>query len=126
MDSRRPVRVLIVEDEHVSRKALATLLSASGYRVESAESAERALSILREHDDDPDVALVDVDLPGMSGLELLGRMRQIAPSVVPVIVTASERERVMAAATAADASYLRKPINFNHLLNVLDRSVVHA
>jgi CheY-like chemotaxis protein len=125
MDSRRPVRVLIVEDDRVSRKALATLLTSSGYRVESAESAERALALLRKSGDDPDVILVDVDLPGMSGIELLQYIRQFAPQAVPVLVTALERERVMAAAGRA-VDYLRKPINFNHLLHVLDRSVLHA
>jgi putative two-component system response regulator len=55
--------VLIVEDERVSRKALALLLRACGYKTVAAESAEEALRLLAL-DDRPDFALVDVDLPG--------------------------------------------------------------
>src|SRR6185503_1290138 len=63
------VSVLIVEDEKVSRNALASLLTACGYRTDAVESGEEAMRRVNSGDS-PSFALIDVDLPGMSGLEL--------------------------------------------------------
>src|SRR5687767_6918345 len=93
MESETPVRVLIVEDERVSREALGTLLSRCGYRVELAESAEHALALLKRRIR-PDVVLLDVDLPGMNGLELLALLRTRMPDVIPVLLTGADRDRV--------------------------------
>lgn len=119
MESETPVRVLIVEDERVSREALGTLLSRCGYRVELAESAEHALALLKRRLR-PDVVLLDVDLPGMNGLELLALLRTRMPDVIPVLLTGADRERV-APATSRGVPYLRKPVDFDDLLSVLDR-----
>ena len=119
-----PVRVLIVEDEHVSRQALGTLLSRYGYRVELAESAEDALALLNRRSR-PDVVLLDVDLPGMNGLELLARLRAMMPEVAPVLLTGADRDTVWPA-TSRGVPYLRKPIDFDRLLNVLDHSAGRA
>ena len=115
------VRVLIVEDERVSRQALGHLLSRFGYRVEMAESAEEALALIQGRMR-PDVVLLDVDLPGMSGLELLARLRVMMPDVVGILLTGADRETVWPA-TSRGVPYLRKPINFDHLLDVLDQRV---
>src|SRR3954471_10758494 len=69
-----PPAILIVEDDRISRKALALLLSRSGYGVEAVGSAEDALHLADDLTGEgrmPRVALVDVDLPGMSGLDLI-------------------------------------------------------
>jgi CheY-like chemotaxis protein len=55
--------VLIVEDEHIARRALGSLLKASGYDTRAAESAEEALRLLRNQPA-PRIALVDLNLPG--------------------------------------------------------------
>ena len=117
MESKNPVRVLIVEDERVSREALGNLLSRFGYRVELAESAEDALAMIRRRLR-PDVVLLDVDLPGMNGLELLAHLRETMPDVVSVLLTGADRETVWPA-TSRGVPYLRKPIDFDRLLNVL-------
>src|SRR5947199_9478809 len=83
--------ILIVEDDRVSRKALGMLLSRSGYGVEAVGSAEDALHLADDLDGCgrmPRVALVDVDLPGMSGLDLIARLSASHPAVVPALVTA--------------------------------------
>jgi len=119
-ESSPPVRVLIVEDEYVSRHALGTLLSRCGYRVELAESAEDALALLHRRIR-PDVVLLDVDLPGMNGMELLARLRATMPDVTPVLLTGADRDTVWPA-TSRGVPYLRKPIDFDHFLNVLHHS----
>jgi CheY-like chemotaxis protein len=120
-ESSVPVHVLIVEDERVSRQVLGRLLERNGYHVELVESAEDALALLRQRLR-PDVVLLDVDLPGMNGLELLARLRTMMPGVMPVLLTGADRDTVWPA-TSRGVPYLRKPIDFNRLLDVLDHSV---
>jgi CheY-like chemotaxis protein len=115
--------VLIVEDERVSRKALALLLRACGYRTLAAGSAEEALTIL-SRDDRADFALVDVDLPGMSGLELAERLAETRPGTFTVLITAAEGDRILNFVRDHPVAYLRKPVDFEHLLGLL--GAVHA
>lgn len=114
------VNVLIVEDENVSRKALASLLNASGHAAEAVESAEEAILRL-ESGTRPQVAVVDVDLPGMTGFELIRRMKQLYPDIQPILVTAAGSERVAPFVLRESAAYLRKPIEFRDLLHVIAR-----
>src|SRR5687768_1051113 len=116
-----PARVLIVEDERVARQALGSLLSTCGYRVELAASAEEAIELLQRRLP-PDVVLLDVDLPGMNGLELLSRLSSLAPDVVPILVTGADRDVVQPAADRG-IGYVRKPVDINNLLCLMDRSL---
>lgn len=111
-------QVLIVEDERVSRKALAMLLGSCGYRTVSAGSAEEALTLLST-DESPDVALVDVDLPGMSGLELAERIEATRPGTFTVLITAAEGDRILNFLRSHPVAYLRKPLDFDLLLSLL-------
>jgi signal transduction histidine kinase/ActR/RegA family two-component response regulator len=71
---QRPRRVLVVEDSADARDALRALLELSGHEVKSVEDGPRALDVVRTWR--PDVALVDIGLPGMSGYELAGQLRR--------------------------------------------------
>ena len=117
-DQGRDVRVLIIEDEKVSRKALAKLLANQGYTAEAVETAEEAVAILTIGQR-PEVALVDLDLPGMSGSELVSYLIQKAPPIQTVLVTAASEERVSNLTDGTGVGYLRKPIDFNDLLRTL-------
>ena len=112
--------VLIVEDERVARRALSALLSASGYAPKAAESAEEALRMLGTQPA-PRVALVDLNLPGMSGLDFIRRLGQLNPTVRAVLMTAAGEETLMAALRDHDSAvhYLRKPLDFQRLLTVI-------
>ena len=116
--------VLIVEDERVSRKALGMLLRACGYKTVSAGSAEEALTLLGM-DDRPDFALVDVDLPGMSGLEFAERLEETRPGTFTVLITAAEGERIANFLRDHPVAYLRKPVDFDHLLELLSEVQTH-
>ncbi len=110
----------MVEDEPISRRALAALLSDSGYRPVAAASAEEALMLLTEGKS-PSLALIDLDLPGMNGLELIQWLRRLAPQVVSILVTATSPERIhLLHYPDQGIRYLRKPIDFGHLLMVLE------
>jgi DNA-binding response OmpR family regulator len=116
--------VLIVEDDAITRGTLKRLLAAAGYRAQAVSSAEEAVELLEQQDVVPVLALVDLDLPGMSGLELIRWMEKFNPSVVALLITAAGPERLDSFHRHYPARYLRKPLDFQHLLNVMDRHCV--
>lgn len=83
--SQTPMRVLIVEDEEDMCWALRTLVEAEGYRPTVARCAQEALGILS--DTSFRLAFVDLKLPDMEGLELVGRLRRLLPSLLCVVVS---------------------------------------
>lgn len=113
-----PASVLVVEDDRVSRRILTELLKQSGHPTESAASAEDALRSLQSHPA-PRIALVDLNLPGMNGVELIDRLRDLDPSIIPVLVTATDEESLQTALHDRPVVYLRKPVDFNRLLGLL-------
>lgn len=115
---RAKLDVLIVEDEPVSRRALASLIAARGYQTIAAPSAEDALSRMRSAGT-PRVALVDLDLPGMSGIDLIRKIVADDPDVFAVLITAAGCEVVDAIRQKEDVNYLPKPLDFDRLLSLL-------
>jgi DNA-binding NtrC family response regulator len=117
----RRAAVLIVEDERIARRALAALLTASGFETRAAESAEEALCLLEEKDAQADrrIALVDLNLPGMNGLDFISRLEGIDPDVLPVLMTAASDEVLGEAVRNRNLIYLRKPLDLHQLLNVI-------
>jgi DNA-binding NtrC family response regulator len=112
-----PPRVLIVDDEKNIRRTLELVLRGEGYDVVEAESAEEALQILGNSP--VDLAIFDVKLPGMSGLEALEKLRKDeATKQVPVIVIsghASVHDAVLAIKLGA-ADFFEKPLNRERVL----------
>jgi two-component system KDP operon response regulator KdpE len=106
--------VLVVDDESQIRRALRTNLTVRGYDVIEAATGEQALVAATEHR--VGVVLLDLGLPGMSGLEVLAQLRQ--HSDVPVIVlTVRDQEADKVAALDAGADdYVTKPFGMNELL----------
>ena len=114
--------VMIVEDERVSRRALAALMSASGYETEALGSAEEALNAV-EAGVHPDIALVDLDLPGMNGLDFIGYLTELDPDVFPVLITAANGDNLANLLQQRGVAYMRKPVDFNRLMNLLGQKV---
>ena len=114
------INVLIVEDERISRQALAALMAASGYDIEAMGSAEEALDAVRSGAH-PQIALVDLDLPGMNGLDFIGQLRQFEPDVFPVLITAANADAVQQMIHQRGLAYLPKPLDFNSLLDLLSK-----
>lgn len=112
--------VLIVEDEAVSRRALSALLILSGHRTRAVPTAEDALQVVA-NGEVPEFALVDLDLPGMNGMDLIRRLRRDHPDVIPVLITATSRERIERLRDENEVNYMRKPIDLVSLLNLIDR-----
>jgi CheY-like chemotaxis protein len=110
--------VLIVEDETVTRRAMTRLLAALGYRPQAFESAEEALLRLSSQKP-PRIALVDLDLPGMNGLELISRLDRMDPSIFPILITGTDQQNLAARLGGRNVTYLRKPLNLEALLSLL-------
>jgi DNA-binding NtrC family response regulator len=79
-------RILIVDDEVNARTALAELLAKAGYAVETAADGFKALGKMDEFE--PDLVLTDLRMPGLSGVELMAKVRERDPDCVVVVMTA--------------------------------------
>ena len=110
--------ILIVEDEAISRRALQLLLKANGYTARAAGSAEEALRMAADGLV-ADVALVDVNLPGMDGVEMVRELQLRNPSLRPVYMTACERDDLPAGCDTRSMRYLRKPLEVAALLDLI-------
>jgi two-component system response regulator len=110
-----PVDVLIVEDEQTSRRILGRLLMSCGYRTESFRTAEEALSWIDE-ETHPQFAVVDLDLPGMNGLQFIDHLRLQSPETHAILVTATDEQTLVRKTMGLHLPYLRKPLDFDRLL----------
>jgi CheY-like chemotaxis protein len=116
-----PSRILIVEDDEKSRRLLCDILAFHGYEVAAASNGEEGLRTANAHN--PDAALLDIQLPGISGFEVLAGLREprcCGASLPIVAVTASvmEQDRKKILAAGFDA-FISKPVNIRELLNTL-------
>ncbi len=110
--------VLVVDDEIIIRESLAEFLQNEGYAVQTASSAEEALALVRNSTADFDVALCDVQLPGVDGLELLRAIKQESPDTFVLMITAfATVENAVACFKAGAHDYLMKPILFEDVLH---------
>jgi two-component system KDP operon response regulator KdpE len=108
-------RVLIVDDEAPLRKALRTSLSATGFMIEEARSGEEALAVFGESRSD--AVLLDINMPGMSGVETCRRLRALGSGVAIVMVTVRDTEDDMVQALEAGADdFVTKPYRFRELV----------
>ena len=87
----RPLDVLVVDDEEDIRNSLRGVLEDEGHRVTLAGSAEDAFRLLEERP--ADVVLLDIRLPGMSGLDAIPRLLEIAPDSAVIVVTGEKDVR---------------------------------
>jgi len=116
----QPVHILIVDDESFVRLALARELQRAGLAAEGASSGDEALAKLQAVP--YDVMVVDLSMPGMSGLELMQRAHQLRPEVLMIILTGhATLESAIAAVRSEAADYLVKPVSGRQLLGALSR-----
>lgn len=97
--------LLIVEDEPSTRESLSAILAKSGYRVTSAEDGFSALAEIRNKI--PDIILSDLNMPGMSGFELLSVVRRRFPAICVIAMSGSSADMEMPAGVIADAFYAK-------------------
>src|SRR5256885_2518947 len=107
---------MIVDDEEAARYGMRRALTTLGYNITEAGSAEAARALLKQHE--PDLLLLDVNLPGLSGLDFLRELKSSNNGNGPlvIIVTAHGSERMAVEAVKAGAyDYLSKPFEVDDL-----------
>jgi DNA-binding NtrC family response regulator len=114
--------ILVIDDEAEIREGLDLLLSSEGYALRLAEDGEKGLTLLAEHPFD--LLLLDVNLPGKTGLELLKEIRQRDPNVAIVLITAyGSIDMARAAFKNGAQDYITKPWSNDELLAVLAQAI---
>jgi two-component system response regulator AtoC len=113
--------VLIVDDERTLARAVKGFLNESGYEAEIAGDAEQALRLLETLR--PDVVFTDVRLPGMSGIDLLRRIREFDAAIPVIIMTAHGTiEGAVEAVKLGAFDYHKKPVDLEELKLLADRA----
>ena len=110
--------VLVVDDEEVMRDILGSLLAKEGYRVKLAATGEEGLEVGRG--EPVDVAIVDVMLPDMSGIEVLDALKRADPEMVVLMITAfASVETAISAMKMGAFDYITKPFKNDEVLMVV-------
>jgi len=122
--SRQPAQILVVDDEPLIRDTLAEYLSHEGFAVAACPDGESALALAAQRRFD--VALCDVQLPGIDGVELLERLLKISPQTSVFLITAyATVENAVEAFQRGAHDYLMKPIILEEVLNRVRRLLAY-
>jgi CheY-like chemotaxis protein len=114
--------ILVVDDEPDIRENLHDILADLGYNVDTAADGLAALDLVRKKY--YDVALLDLRMPGMDGLELYRRIKELRADTVAMIVTAYAADETAQAALEAGAwKIVSKPVDFPFLMRLIDEAV---
>ena len=115
-------KILIVDDEKIVRESLFHWFEEEEYLVTSAEDGESALKIFSKNK--YDIALVDLKMPGMSGLELLKRIKEIDKDIIVIMITAFASVPTAIAALKEGAyDYVTKPIDPDELAHLVKKAI---
>lgn len=114
-------RILVVDDEAPVREVLSEYFTSHGYTVDGASSGDEALATIRH--DRPDLVLLDIRMPGIDGVEVLGRIRKLDGALAVIMVTANEDVALARETLKLGAfDYVAKPFDYDYL----DRTVSAA
>jgi two-component system KDP operon response regulator KdpE len=113
--SSKPVKVLVVDNDPAMRRALRNSLIAQGYAVEEARSGEEAVQEISQRP--ADLVVLDIEMPGIGGMEACRRIRSIHPQagIIMVTVRDGEDDKIQALEAGAD-DYITKPFSLRELL----------
>jgi len=113
-DTAASVAVLIVDDEPAICEILGQIMAREGYSVITRSDPCEALDVIRE--EEPTILLSDVRMPGMSGIELLERVREAHPNVGVLLITAvDDKETAITALKKGAYGYITKPFSFDEV-----------
>ena len=118
----KKIRVLVVDDEHLIRWSLEHNLRKQGYDVLTAGSGEDALRLVRE--EQPDLVLLDIQLPGISGMEVLEKIKEFDDEIIVIMVTAhGGLETAVNAMRVGAYDYINKPFNLDEIAVVVKKAL---
>ena len=118
------IRILIVDDEMIVRSSLKSWLEEDGYPIDTAASAEDALKLMQDHQ--YAILLLDIKMPGMDGIELLRRVKQVNPGVEVVMITAyATIESAVEAMKIGAFDYITKPFEPDEVGLIIKKIITH-
>ena len=118
-------RILIIDDEAIMRNFLLEALKRKGIEAVAAENGEKGLKILQEHSFD--MVITDMKMPGMSGLEVLRKIKEISPHTLTIVITAfGTIENAVEAMKSGAFHYLIKPFSLESLMVLIEKSSEHV
>jgi two-component system, NtrC family, response regulator AtoC len=118
----RRTKILVVDDEHLIRWSLEQNLKKQGYELLTAGTGEDALRLVRE--EQPDLVLLDIQLPGISGLEVLEKIKEFDDDIIVIMVTAhGGLETAVTAMRIGAYDYLNKPFNLDEMSIVIKKAL---
>lgn len=114
----RSLRILLAEDESIIRMGLRRILEEAGHRVVAAPDGRTAVKLARQTG--PDLAILDIKMPGLDGLEVARQIYARRPLPIVVLTAYGDRELVGQAAELPILAYLIKPVDEQELLATLE------
>lgn len=120
---KKDIGILIADDEGEMRNLLASILRSCGYwAIGYASDGSQALATLEQEGSAVGIAFLDINMPGLTGIEVVLRARASRPDCFCVIVSAhSALENVLAALEAGARGFIVKPYNIRKIAEVLDK-----
>ena len=131
--SAKRISILVADDDPISRELICTRLAGWGYDVIAAQDGSEAMSVLREKDA-PALGILDWMMPGMDGLEICRRVREVNRQVYLILLTArGTKQDIVEGLNAGADDYLIKPFDKDELqarvlvgLRTMNRQAAHA
>jgi len=113
-------RILIIDDDEAIRRTLSSILEEKGYIIDTAKNAEEAIK--KSASTYYNLALIDIKLPDIEGIDLLNKLQEISPEMIKIILTGypSLQNAVKAVNRGADG-YLIKPVNIDDLHKMIKK-----
>ena len=116
-----PYSALIIDDEELTLRTISRSLRQDGFEVFTALSGEDGLKLF--HDEEPDLVLLDIVLPGIDGVEVLRQIKQANPNAIVIMMSAYHLvERAVEAMKLGAFDYLVKPFQLEDLMTTLHRA----
>ncbi len=122
MTAFQPYSILITDDDPAARETLREIVAPQGYHTLMAESGEEAIDLIRAHD--VHLALMDMHLPRLSGLETIAIVRQIKGVIPAILITADQDDDLMRRALSENAfCVLAKPVSKHVVIYVVHKAI---
>jgi DNA-binding NtrC family response regulator len=123
-DQHLNTTVLVVEDEHMLRHAVAKMLRKRGFEVLEAADGSTAIDLVRANKDTVDLILLDLTIPGASPREIVLEAAQARPEIKVLLTSAYSQEMIAATMSAPQiCGFVRKPFQFADLLKSIQSSM---
>lgn len=119
-----PGIILLIDDEEIIRMTSGEILNELGYDVLSAENGDTGLSILKEKNNSVSLVILDMSMPGKSGLEIYREIKEFMPSMKVLLTSGyKEEEKVEKMLEEANDGFIQKPYTIDELSNRLSEMI---